>query len=114
MVAFLHSSIRVLQLTNTKWTIRLLTCCIPSFVYSGSATSTVLHQKVHLEVAFLHSSIRVLQQSYNARNADSLSSCIPSFVYSGSATFILGRTNAIKKQLHSFIRLFGFCNIGFC
>src|SRR3989344_3765151 len=67
-VAFLHSSIRVLQLYNQKlgkdW---FHSSCIPSFVYSGSATRIGLPLDVCLIVAFLHSSIRVLQLCITGR-----------------------------------------------
>src|SRR3989338_1384453 len=61
--------------------------CIPSFVYSGSATFCLPAFHAGSRVAFLHSSIRVLQL-YNQKLGKDWwdSSCIPSFVYSGSAT----------------------------
>ncbi len=87
IVAFLHSSIRVLPLCFAQRLNSRLSRCIPSFVYSGSATCFLMNKSsCKHSVAFLHSSIRVLP----------LAEMI--------------RLNGPIEPLHSFIRLFGFCH----
>ena len=85
-VAFLHSSIRVLQRT------------MPAFSF--------LNGRLHSFIR-LFGFCNILSPCFPRRK----SSCIPSFVYSGSATLLPKiREGLVGFKLHSFIRLFGFCN----